>query len=244
MKREFAELLNYKRHNFLLLDFCNLKEITHNSILNLQKKYKIIHSDDGDKRGYEDYCLSKQDSKSRRWALVEGNEIQEFKNNMPEGYVVLPSQKNGSEILRYLSNSQTEYNKFLSQCAAGHLDLVFINEIMQNLKHIGLKLEESSNKWSPSVTHGINHLMTFESYINWEILNLFFIHAGPIFKRVQICNWQNCGKYFLHKRKDQKYCSDTCSRDMRHDRFRKTKGYEDYRIKSRVKGIYIKVKDR
>ncbi len=243
MKREIANLINYKRNNFLLLDFCNLRDITHNAILDVHKKHRIIHTIDGNNKGYEESCFSKQDPDKRVWLLLESEETKRFKNNNP-GFVILPSEKRGDEILRFLQESQIEYKNFLNKCIEGQFDLEFINKIIKDFSEIGLRLNKSIHEWTPSVVYEIEYLRTFESYIDWEILDIIFLHLGSIFQTVRACNWQKCRKYFLYKRKDQKYCSSNCSRNKRSFDYRKTGKHNEYMKKHSIKGVYIPATDR
>jgi len=220
---------------FLLIDFCNIKEITHENILNLQKKYRIFHTLRGEKLGYEEWCSSKKAPKIQRYYLIEDEEIKKIVSDV-ETLATLPSDPKSDELLHYLHLSQSEYKNFLDKCIDGTLDLNFLNKVIDDLEDIGIEYIKSEDEWRPDFIYNKKYLRFFEDFINWEILKYFLYHVGYVFGRVKKCKW--CHLYFLYRRKDQKYCNDKCSSNYRSQIFKEKnpKYYKRYMREQRGKG--------
>jgi len=230
----------------LLLDFCNIKEWTCSAVLDLYKKHRIVHSVWGARDGFEKYCVSKyQPETPLVFALVKATEIEPWLSEDNEimspskwlGVPILfPSDPGHPQIWRNLQFSKEEfYVPFLDKCAGGTLDLDFVNDQLEDFQEIGFSLAfsvQEKDDWG--LKTGIvwnfktKYLTTIEDYISWEILSLFLNKEAGILKRVHKCEWPECGTYFMKKRKDQKYCSDSCSSNMRSARWRKTGKATEY----------------
>jgi hypothetical protein len=207
--------------SLLVIDFCNITEWRHTKILDIQICHDIFYSVAGRNREFEFYCISKQDPKGRKFALIEDkNVIDEkikFESGLPgssEPYCVLPSEKESAKLWEYLQTSQNKFKLFLNHCSEGPFDLKFINDILGNFLKIGFKFVTSEKKWVPAVKYREPILNSFEDYIYWEILSLFFNkEADQIFPYIKVCN--HCKKYYKARtlRKNQKYCQ-SCSKKM------------------------------
>jgi hypothetical protein len=210
---------------FFLLHFCNIKELTHERILNLQKNHNVYFSGYGRKRGYDDFCRTRKDPEERFFYLIEDEDIRSKASNAPKGFI-LPSDKKSNDLLHGLKSSQKDYRHFLDKCANGNLDLNFMNKLLDDFQSsTAIKFVKSKNEWKPEFMYNEPHLWFFEDHLNWEILCWFFMREGRIFNRVKKCKF--CDSYFLFHRKDQKYCADKCSSNYRGRRW-KTERRERY----------------
>lgn len=239
----------------LIIDFCNIKEWTCSTVLDLYKKHKIIHSEWGKHAGFEKWCTSKLLPKQPFFfALTEIDEIEPWlsednKIMSPSKWLDIPiifqSDKRHSDIWDYLQRSQGEYRGFLDKCAKGTLDLNFINDIIedfqsfQGLNFVLVKLEK---EWETTFNFNKEFLKTIEGYIDWEIVSLFLNKKTGVLRKIKKCAW--CGTYFISTRKDQKYCDDKCSSTKRSHDFRKTGKHAEYMRENTISGVYIKVNDR
>ena len=239
----------------LLLDFCNIKEWTCSTILDLYKKHRIVHSEWGKRSGFEKWCTSKLLPKQPLvFALTEVDEIEPWlsednKKISPSEWlntpIIFPSDKRHADIWDYLQRSQGNYRGFLDKCSEGVLDLNFANDIIEDFQvsqGINFLLVESKEKWGPEVTMSKEYLETIEDHINWEILSLFFNRKPDILREVRKCKW--CETYFIASRTDRVYCSDSCGSTYRSRDFRKTGKHTEYMRKNTSSGVYIKVADR
>jgi hypothetical protein len=210
-----------ENERLLFIEFCNVTDWRHTNILDIQIWHDIFYSVAGRKRGFEFYCISKQDPKKRKFALIEDkkvlNEKKKFESGLPgssEPFCVLPSEKESEKLWEYLQTSQNKFKLFLDHCSQGSFDLKFINDILGDFLTIGIQFDTSEKTWSPALKHRPPILNSFEDYIYWEILSLFFNkEADQIFPYIKICN--HCNKYYKAKtlRKNQKYCP-ICSKAM------------------------------
>jgi len=124
--------------SLLILDFSSIETWSHETILDLQKKYKIIHTTDGAQNGFEKYCFAKNDTRRRFFALVEDNDSIAFKKELEKDlkakskpHVILPSEGESKKLWGFLKDSQKEYRSFLDNCSNGIVDLDFINRILK-----------------------------------------------------------------------------------------------------------------
>lgn len=205
--------------NLLLLDFCSIKNWTVDAILGLQKKYKIVHTREGQKRGHEIYCFPKFANRKKQFALVEDSKTRSAKRNLEKGlgaedkpFIVLPSEKEHEHLRRHLKRSQEIYANFLIRCSAGELDIGFINKLFSEFNGFEFKFSRSTKEWEPELYLDPGYFKSFESYINWEILQIFSNQkAGDIFPYIKKC--LGCDHFYKAKilRRDQKYCP-SCSK--------------------------------
>jgi hypothetical protein len=204
--------------SLLVIDFCNITEWSHTKIFDLQIWHDIIYSVGGRKRGFEDFCISKQDPRRQLFVLIEDqkfiDEKKKSEGKLPPKFIVLRSANESEELWEYLQASQKKFKSFLNHCSEGSFDLKFINDILENFLTIGIQFVTSEKKWVPAIKYREPILYSFEDYIYWEILSLFFNkEADQIFPYIKICN--HCNKYYKAKtlRKNQKYCP-ICSKAM------------------------------
>ena len=227
-----------KIDKFLLLDFCNIKNLTLDEILSLQIRHKISHTIAGELQGYEDYCRSIRDPKKRWFWLVENKVGKDMKDKASEStkyFIVLPSDKESNDVINFFKLSQNEYKQFLDNYIKGSPDISFINKLKSYFKLIKFEYIKSNNDWSLEIVYDEEeevYIRTFEDYVNWEIFRLFLTGQGKIFSQIKKCKW--CSSYFLYRRKDQKYCSEKCSSNCRGSRF--DEEHPDYRKEYVKKG--------
>ncbi len=205
--------------NLLLLDFCSINNWTTEEILNLQKKYQIVHTLAGQKRGYETYCFPKFAGGRQIFALMKDQESIDYKNHLDKNlsekkksFVVLPLEAESQKLWEHLKRSQKKYIGFLEKCSMGELDIGFINNLFSEFSGFKFKYVRSNIEWKPELYLGPGYFKSFESYINWEILKIFQRHkAGDIFPYIKKCF--GCDRFYKAKilRPSQKYCPD-CSK--------------------------------
>jgi len=230
----------------LLLDFCNIKEWTCSTVLGLYKKNRIIHSEWGVRDGFEKFCVSKYQPKNPLgFAMVAADEFESWLSEdddiiSPSQWlgrpILFPSNPDHSQIWGRLQLSKEEfYAPFLDKCSEGVLDLYLVNDLLNDFQKIGFSLasptqENDARDFETGIAWNFKakYLETVEDYVSWEILSLFLNKKAGILKRVHKCEWPECGAYFMKKRKDQKYCSDSCSSSMRSARWRKTGKATEY----------------
>ena len=207
-----------KYKSLLVIDFCNVTEWRHTKILDIQIWHDIFYTVAGRKRGFEFYCISKQDPKGRKFALIEDKKVidekKKFERKLPGKFCVLPSEKESEKLWEYLQTGQKKFKLFLNHCSEGSFDLKFINDILENFLNIGIQFDTSEKKWNPAIKYREPILYSFEDYVYWEILSLFFEReADQIFPYIKICS--HCKKYYkaITLRKNQKYCP-LCSKKM------------------------------
>lgn len=217
-KRWIAGAAKKLKDKLFVIDFCNLKdeEFNNTNILDLQKKYDVFYREEHRKRGYSDSCFPGKDIDEygrprHHWMLVEdGEEIAIFKKEFGD-LVVLPSEDHHTKLFDFLKSSQTIYKKFLNRCEKGDLDINFLKELDARLQP--QYTIDADENWGAFLKPKkiVGHLVpSFESYIDWQIINIFLQGKGEVFKQVRVCEWHNCRKYFL-KYHGGKYCSTTCA---------------------------------
>ncbi len=243
-KRGIPSLVKKSQGKLFVIDFCNLKEFSHEYILDLQKKYSVIHTKEDEKRGYSIACCSIHDERNpgtpdHRWILINKRELKMFPKH--SGFEILPSEDDQGQLFIFLKRSQAKYKNFLTKCIDGNFDLKFVLDIMEKVKK-GLTLK-SIKDWEVSLeTKGL-YLSTFESHIDWQIINLFLHGKGEIFKHVLICDWNKCGKYFLSSY-GAKHCSTTCANNKTSHKYRHTahgrKKHREYMQEHTFSGVYVK----
>ena len=213
----------------LLLDFCNIKEWTSEAALKLYKTHRIIHSEWGERDGFEKFCASKYQPKSPLvFALVEANEIEPWlsedsENPSPSEWmgmpILFPSNPGYSQIWRSLQFSKEQfYIPFLDKCSEGILDLNFVNDLLEDFQTTQdiqfLVTETKETFFRPQFSMNNEYLKTIEDHIDWEILSIVLNQPEFSKKLTQLLRrCVKCNKYFLASRnnKDFKNCP-TCSR--------------------------------
>jgi hypothetical protein len=191
----------YKR--LLVIDFCNVTKWRHTNILDIQIWHDIFYSVAGRKRGFEFYCISKQDPKGRKFALIEDRKVidekKKFESKLPGKFCVLPSEKESEKLWEYLQTSQNKFKLFLDRCLEGNLCIEFMNEAVNNFNTVGLKFNQSANTWNSTISYSAPQLNSFEDYVYWDILNLFLLNiADHILPYVKLC--RKCNKYYIAKK--------------------------------------------
>lgn len=240
----------------LILDFCNIKEDewNHKTIRELNKEHSIAYTIESQQK-YKTVCRSKFDVMNRTFWLTKHKDKQRQKRaqELKLRSWVFPSDKDSEKLWFYLQTAQKDYRDFLDSCAEGTLDLDFLNDALEDFSKVGFqfvraetdtisKKKQKEARWNPIQTHKID-LRTLEDFLSFEILTHIFKHEGTIFSKVRQCQWNRCQKYFLWKRrKDQQYCSDTCSSNKRSQEMRKL--HKDKINKAmrenRPGGVYVK----
>ena len=210
--------------SLLVIDFCNITEWRHTKILNIQICHDIFYSVAGRNREFEFYCISKQDPKGRKFALIEDKNVidekKKFESKLPGKFCVLPSEKESQKLREYLQTSQKKFKSFLDHCSEGILSIEFMNEAVNNFNSVGLKFNQSANTWNSTISYNAPQLNSFEDYVYWDILNLFLLNnAENVFPYVKLCG--KCNKYYIAKKQiqNQKFCSTKCRLDW-HNRKR------------------------
>ena len=218
-------------NSLLIIDFCNVTEWRHTKILYIQIWHDIFYSVAGRKRKFEFYCISKQDPKGRKFALIEDKNVidekKKFESTLPgssEPFCVLPSEKESQKLWEYLQTSQKKFKSFLDHCSEGILSIEFMNEVVNNFNSVGLKFNQSANTWNSTISYNAPQLNSFEDYVYWDILNLFLLNnAEKVLPYVKLC--RKCNKYYIAKKQiqSQKFCSKKCRLDW-HNRERTKSG--------------------
>ena len=215
-KRWVPSVTKKLKEKLFIIDFCNLKEFTHENILSLQKKYHVVHTEDGKLRGYNTECFPRHNQLRKLWTLIEDEDALQLKKDHGE-YIILPSEDKHKTLFSYLKKSQGTYTDFLNKCIKEEFDLKFISDLMNDIKS-GF-IFESIKEWEVILKPKELHLSSFESHIDWQIINLFLQGKGEVFKQVRICEWHKCGKYFL-KYHREKFCSTTCANRQTSHKYR------------------------
>ncbi len=220
------------RDRFLLLEFCNIEEWNCQDLLKLQEKYGIIFTKAGRKRGYDKCQIALYDADRRWFYLVDNEEARNNQAELSREIVVLPSDPKFKLLFDYLQRSQNLFRGFLDKCEKGNLDITFLNDLIERFsRHMVFRLEAGEtenghkNEWNPYLRPDTKRFPYLEFYIIWEILKYVFDRESLIFSRVRKCKF--CNSYFLFHRKDQKYCTGTCSSNFR-GREWKSKNRERY----------------
>ncbi len=212
------------KENLLIIDFCNINNFDHKAIFDLQKKHKIFYHEQGGNNGSETCCFSKRDSKKRHFALIENQNVIEFKTelekNVPEWQkplVVLPKDAISRDLFFYLKASQDEFKKFIMGFPNGLYGIEYINKLANDLmRFFGLKFKMTKQSWLPQPLYEAPYLSTFEDYIYWEIVSLFLqLKSNEIFRSIQRCT--RCKKFYQasNKNGNKKYCPE-CLRKNGH----------------------------
>jgi hypothetical protein len=202
----------------LLMAFCSLKTLNHESILHLYIEHGIIHTVAGEKAGFETCCRSKHDDLARFFVLLENADTLRLKKDLElnmepnrKPFICLPSEKESEELWNFLRQSQQEYLQFLKQANKSNLDLKFINRLIARFGTIGLRFEKSRSEWFPKIAYTSPYLPTIEDHIDWELLSICLHPGAPeIFHFIKQCDF--CGKLYTANviRKDQRFCSGPC----------------------------------
>ncbi len=212
------------RENLLIVDFCNIKFFDHKTILDLQKKHKIFYNEQGRKNGFETCCISKRDSKRRHFALIENQNVIEFKTELekelPEWqkpFVVLPTDAINRDLFFHLKASQNEFEKFILGFPKGLYGVEYINKLVNDLmRFFGLRFKMTQQSSLPQFLYEASYLSTFEDYIYWEIVSLFLqLKSNEIFRSIKKCG--RCMKFYqaVNKKRTKKYCPE-CQRKPDH----------------------------
>jgi hypothetical protein len=224
----------------LLLDFCNIKEWTCETVLELYKDYLITHSEYGGPEGFELFCVPRHYGDGTcAFALVDDT------GNLPHKWlgrpVFMPDDQGYSQLWGALKFSrETIYEPFLKKCARGEIDLRSVNDQFEDFQVRKLRMslthkQVSKKKESWILKPVFGNLPAFEDWVDWELLSMFFNQGAGILRKIHRCAWEPCSAYFLSARKDQKYCSDGCSSSMRSARWRATLGEAEARKYQRKK---------
>ena len=239
-KRGIPSVVKKLKNKLFIVDFCNLKGFSHEKILNLQKKYNVFHTIDGRDRGYNVECIPKHSQERKYWLLIEDEDAIKLKSDF-ENLFVLPSEDTEEDLFKILRISQKKYKDFIDKCVQEDFDLNFLLNIMEDLK-AGLTIK-SKKDWEVNMQPKDLRLQSFESHIDWQILNLFLHGMGEIFKHVQICDWKDCGKYFLSSH-GTKHCSTICANNKTSYKYRHTphgrKKHREYMRDHSFSGVYVK----
>jgi hypothetical protein len=195
----------------LLLDFINL-EITPSNLLDLYSHYGIIHTVDGQNRGSDDVCITREDL-NHRFCLTD--EAYKGLEDWPQDSFLSP--KEGADLLRSaLKKSQTRYEKFIEGCMARDLDLKFLNDALNDISPDLRFFPNQENIFKPTLQYSKQILVTLEDHIDLSILTVFLKGDGEFLQKIKKC--EQCGGYFPYKRESAKFCSKECKRDFHNKR--------------------------
>jgi hypothetical protein len=231
----------------LLIDFCNVRTWSPVALRVLYERYRIAHDREeglGDRGFVGSFCITREDPKRRRFPLG------------PEG------MRQHGRLWEFLDASQGRYRAFLDGCVNGSINAVFLNRCLKQTQvddYLGQPnpppvgslfsfvegyLKEGRQwKLKLQLVHGVDAFRpTLETALDGEIINLFLSGQGDVFERIGKC--PHCGNYFVKERKDKKHCNEKCRRDCNNEKAIKTGSLKEYLKKHRVKGVYVKVKDR
>jgi hypothetical protein len=224
----------------LFLDFCNIENWNVDKITNLYECYRIIHTKDGENRGWEVYCKTKHKEK-RFYFESAGNT--KFMKDFP-GYAISPSDPNFIELWKMLKRSQNECRSFLDNCIKGKLDLKFINNSSNRIFKHSLNnnpiqfIENLNGLWMPNISYTMQYLPDLESYVEWEVINLFLNRVKPLnIDHLRKC--KKCNQYFLFVRTTKNFCSDKCRFSFHGKKDTESGKRKEYMKKARKKGLYL-----
>jgi len=239
---------NWKKP-LLIVDFCNITEWSHKKILNLQRKYRIVHTQAGEKDGFEKLCFPKEAKKKRQFALIDDKDLLDFKKSIEKGlpkthrpFVILSSEKESQDLFKYLQKSQVLFKDVLRNIPDPVYAVEYANKVLNNLKGSGYKFDNLGKTWSPEFKYGPGYLNSFEDHVDWQIISIFLEkQAGNIFPYIKEC--ERCNSFYIAKilRKDQKYCPK-CSLRTGYATIKSKKDLAKYQSarRSRLKSVKMK----
>jgi hypothetical protein len=228
----------------LFIDFCNITEWNHNDIILLQLNYNIVYSLKGIQKGFDFYCFSNRDPNKRYFALVEEQEVLDFKTKFEsplpshlKPHVILPSEPESEKLFVYLKDSQNEVKSFIAKCSKGFPDSEFLDKMIKGFQH-KLFFEKSKDLWELKINYNVHHLRSLEDYVYWDIISLFISKkAAEIFTKIKKC--KECEEYFIAKRniKKQQFCSKQCNNRYNSKERTISGKAKEYRQKRRSNGL-------
>jgi hypothetical protein len=242
----------------LILDFCNIRTWTPPDLFSLYQKHLIRHDDRQDNEGeleenVEGYCRTKHDQE-HNYALNENDISRSLQKHFPEKYI-LPSQPEYNRLWDFLRKSQEHYREFLDKCASGILDVTILNNSLREMKEIhpiffpsfGTDIlnrqAKKTMRWNPILSL-FEKTCILEDAIDLEIINMILRHRGIIFSKVKRCRYSECQRYFIAIRPKKVSCGDKCRFAYNNEEKKKTGYSKTYQSKHRIKGYYIRAKER
>ena len=232
----------FRKHETVLpiMEFCNIGTDPAD-LLGFYKRWHIIHTLEGEKRGY-DQILSTRSEERCRYILTP-EILPAYEDSIKTGFLIPLSDGRWQDLPAALNAIKNEYIDFLVKAGNGILEVSTLNKWMQNMKdfEIGFTPDETSeDQMNPKIQHQINHTASIETWIEAKTLNWFLNKQGEIFTYVGQCEW--CHKFFFQKRPDQVYCSSRCSSKNRGLTYRNKPGARkakrDFVAKKRLDGLY------
>jgi hypothetical protein len=255
-----------KKHDLLLLDFCNVKKWELETIAELYEvqlpesqvpKYRIQRDRNGEPKDIIINCKTRHD-RQHKYVLVENDLAKTLQKHIPESYI-LPSQLEFQNLWKYLKKSQVEYRRFLDSCINGKLDLSYLNRLLQNVETAEpaffsmclakpKKKEVELLKWNPMLRL-MSHGECIEDAIELEIINTILGQLlmqqvdpqRPIFSRIRRCLYPQCRRHFIAERPTTaKHCCKKCQVDHNNLLKKKTGYSKKYQSEARRhnKGVY------
>jgi hypothetical protein len=185
-----------------LIEFANLKKITYQSVESFLRRHGIYFTIDGEQRGYEKACYTKNSASKFLFEDAPDVEIQY------RGAFLSRSPENELKMEACLKSSQREYREFLEACVRGGLPVDFVKDRISQFKGANLTVAPTDNPFRVSFELDLNP-RDIETHVDiYEILYPAWNGEGDQFSRVKYC--KNCSNFFCARSLKADFCSVKC----------------------------------
>lgn len=221
MKKSGVSLLlgQFLKHGTVLpvMDFCNLEFkpdslLDPGSLLDFYKKYSIVHSLDGEKRGHEVIYFAKLGPPH---FLLTSKLTKNMEAGVESGHFI-PTDHS---LWMALFSPEIELLKrtfcdFLENAGKGFVDIDILNRWLNEVRDIPISFSENKSlPWQPHLSHWTGQTSALDAWLKSKTLSWFLNGQGELFTQIGRCKW--CDSFFFRKRSNRQYCSDRCANSYR-----------------------------
>lgn len=218
--RRYNGLQNTKT---LFLEFCNVNVWSVDVISKMYEKYRIVHSKDGESRGWEDFCKTRHD---KRMFFFRMADVEKLTKGL---YIpVSPNQSAFADLFKSLSRSQKEYRIFLDRCRKGKFDdcLELLGGFLSNITNSIPSgnpicfVRKAGSVWTAEVSPNVRFFKDIESCVEWDFIKVALdeIESERILGHLEMCEDDKCNKFFVYVRQSRRFCSKGCRYNAWKDR--------------------------
>ena len=186
----------------------------------------------GQKRGYE--LLLKTRAFPDCLFFLESNTFADDIAKAGQG--ILPGDSRFNGLFEHLGMLRDEWIQRLDETRSNGPDISFLNEVAKRTR---FQVTAGKKPFSVEVDNYFDSGMMFEDFIESEYLKIFITGRGDVFKKVRVCRYDQCRKWFVYNRPKQRACCDGCRMAFHNERYVKSGKAAEYMKKGREKGLYM-----
>lgn len=188
----------------LLLDFMNTKAWDVESLFNFIRKHGFISTQAGWELGYEEKVTTAKYPNYIFW--LKESEVA-LKLAAVSDIAVLPGDPRYQDLFAYLLKMRALWDGVIKKTITEGPNFSFLNAISH---HTQFSVNEGPTPWTVEVGNFCTDQTLFEDFLEADYLRVFLTGQGDLFKKLRICQNEDCSKWFVFNRPKQIYCCDKC----------------------------------